>query len=77
MKTTDIQKKETTLQFLIVERDKLLVACNLEVNDEYRLLYNSMVQQIARVTNELFEAKINQLDPTNKPRNNHQERRAR
>jgi hypothetical protein len=60
MKITEAQKKDLLLQFLIEERDKLLAFCNYRINSENTPLYNSMTDQIARLTKELFEAKLAQ-----------------
>lgn len=60
MKITEAQKKDLLLQFLIEERDKLLSSCNYRINDDNKPLYNSMTDQIARLTKELFEAKLAQ-----------------
>jgi hypothetical protein len=63
MKITEAQKKDLLLQFLIEERDKLLVSCGYSINDDNKPLYNSMTDQIARLTKELFEAKLTQSIP--------------
>ena len=60
MKITEAQRKDLLLQFLIEERDKLLASCNYSINDANKPLYNSMTDHIARLTKELFEAKLAQ-----------------